>query len=278
MKKTSFSAQPFVKWVGGKRRILDQIEPFLPDTIDDYYEPFVGGGALFFSNSDRIKRAVLTDNNLELVLTYKVIQKEPQELIKRLREHAKRHSKTYYYKVREAVKSDPIAIAARLLYLNKTCYNGLYRVNKSGKFNAPIGNYKNPNIVQEDNILACHEKLQKATIRVGDFESITPPKGSFVYFDPPYHPADEMSFTQYTEQGFTEKDQVRLRDFVAELHKNKVKVMISNSSTAFIEEIYKGKIFKKRTVMAPRFVNCKINKRGKVSELLITNYETRNKS
>ena len=264
--------RPFLKWVGGKRSLLKEIHARLPQSFNNYFEPFLGGGAVFFSLSNKIKQATLADNNLELVLTYRVIQKEPHALIARLKEHAKEHSKTYYYAVRKIEPSTPLETAARFLYLNKTCFNGLFRVNKSGKFNSPMGKYEKPNIVQEENIMVCHEVLQKAWIKFGDFSEINPEKGDFVYFDPPYHPTTELSFTDYTKDSFSESDQVRLRDFVIELHKRGVYVMLSNSKTSFVESIYNKKYFTQHTVMAPRFVNCKPSERNKVEELLITNY------
>lgn len=270
-------ACPFVKWVGGKRSILHEILPRVPQEFGDYYEPFVGGGALFFELCPRIKRAYLSDTNIDLVLAYNVIKKDPELLIDLLKRHAKCHAKQakdeYYYKVREQHElQDPIRIAARLLYLNRTCYNGLFRTNREGRFNVPMGRYKNPNIIQEDNIMLCHRALQKAVIEIKDFTAIEPKKGDFVYFDPPYHPTDETSFTQYTKSDFTEKDQERLRDFALKLHKAGVKVMISNSRTRFIENLYANKIFKIGIVDAPRVVNCKADRRKMTKEVLITNY------
>jgi|LDZT01.1.fsa_nt_gi DNA adenine methylase len=271
--ETVSTATPFVKWVGGKRSLINELISNLPSEFNDFYEPFVGGGALFFALNEGLPVAYLSDTNLDLVLTYKVIQKEPQKLIDQLKIHNNNHSEEYYYKIRSQHElQDPIKIAARLLYLNKTCYNGLYRVNKSGHFNVPIGRYTNPNIVQETNILACHEALKSAIVEYKQFDQITPKKDDFVYFDPPYHPTDEASFTTYTKSNFTETDQVRLRDFALELHKRGVKVMLSNSNTKFINDLYKDKAFKIKIVNAPRFVNCKSNKRNAVEEVLIVSY------
>lgn len=265
--------KPFVKWVGGKRSLLDELHKHLPESFNTYYEPFVGGGALFFSIYDKVKKAVLSDTNFELIITYKVIQKEPQKLIEALRKHSEKHSKEYYYKIRSTNPKTAINIASRFLYLNKTCFNGLYRVNKQGKFNSPIGDYKDPNIVQEENILACHEALQGVDIYNYTFEKIPlPSKGDFVYFDPPYHPTNEQSFTSYTENGFTEQDQIRLRDYLVTLHRKGVFLMMSNSDTNFVREIYNKKYFNIHEVKAPRFVNCKSDGRDSVTELLITNY------
>jgi DNA adenine methylase len=267
------NAQPFVKWVGGKRSLLPEILSAIPPNFHKYYEPFVGGGAVFFGLYKSLREgAALSDTNLELILTYSVIQQSPDELIKLLKQHSAKHSNEYYYQIRKQEPKDPIKIAARFLYLNKTCFNGLYRVNSAGKFNSPIGNYKNPNIVQEDNIRACHEALQNVEIIYDDFSKIAPSKGDFVYFDPPYHPTVVTSFIQYTEVGFSEKNQIDLRDFIVQLHKRGVFIMLSNSNTDFIQSIYKATFFNKRKVKAPRFVNCKPQERDKVTELLITNY------
>lgn len=269
-------ATPFVKWVGGKRALLPAIRKFAPLEFNNYHEGFVGGGAVFFALGSRAKKAYLSDRNLDLVVTYQVIKEDPTHLIARLKQHAAEHHQRgsdYYYEVRAFEPTDPVEVAARFIYLNKTCFNGLYRVNKLGKFNVPVGSYKSPNIVQEENILACHQVLKNATIRVGDFGTIVKAKeGDFCYFDPPYHPLSDMSFTEYTHDSFTEHDQVRLRDFVLKLHKAGVHVMLSNSKTKFIEGLYNSKIFKRHTVQAPRTVNCKADARGAVDEILITNY------
>jgi DNA adenine methylase len=266
-------ATPFVKWVGGKRSIIDDLKAHLPDNFNDYYEPFIGGGALFFALHQRLRKAHLSDTNLDLIIAYRMVQQAPEKLLELLKEHAQKHSEEYYYKVRDRhFLQDPVEKAARLLYLNKTCYNGLWRVNSKGKFNVPIGRYKNPGIVQEENILACCNALQAVDIQLADFDEIQPMEGDFVYFDPPYYPMDDASFTRYAKLDFTEQDQVRLRNFVLELSKKGVNVMLSNSDTTFIRDLYKSKPFKTATVQAPRFVNCKSNKRNPVNEVLITNY------
>lgn len=267
-------AQPFVKWVGGKRSLLPVILPLLPDSFENHFEPFAGGGALYFALAPGLKKATLVDRNLELVLAYQSIKKLPGALLARLKVHAEKHNKDYYYRVRKQKPIAAIEVAARFLYLNKTCFNGLYRVNKAGDFNAPMGSYRNPNIVPADNIRACHRTLQNTNILFGDFLTIEPlvKAGDFVYLDPPYHPTDELSFTKYTKENFTETDQVRLRDFVIGLHKRGVFVMLSNSNTKFIRDLYGGKHFHQHVVMAPRTVNCKPLQRNHVEELLITNY------
>jgi DNA adenine methylase len=268
------AAAPFVKWVGGKRAIIEELISRLPETFNNYYEPFVGGGALFFSLNGKIKKAFLSDSNFDLVMAYNAIKKDPDALIERLAKHAEKHNEEYYYKVRSKHGlSDPIDIAARFIYLNKTCFNGLFRVNKKGEFNVPIGRYVNPTIVQRENILLCSKVLQKAKIEIHEFDEITPQSGDFCYFDPPYHPTTDTSFTGYTKLDFSEKDQVRLRDFALKLHKSGVKVMLSNSDSKFIRDIYNTKAFHIATVQAPRNVKCKPGARGAVNEVLITNYQ-----
>lgn len=269
-------AQPFVKWAGGKRSLLSVIEPLLPPEFNNYYEAFVGGGALFFAIINRITKAYLSDNNLDLIITYQVIKKDPMPLIERLKELKAGHSSEQYYRVRdeEPGKDNPVEVAARFIYLNKTCFNGLFRVNRAGKFNVPIGKYKNPNIVGEKNLLACHKSLRKATISFHPYKEIDPQPqaGDFCYLDPPYHPTGDGSFTAYTKESFTEQDQNELRDFALRLHRAGVKVMLSNSKTKFIRGLYSNKAFHLHTVQAPRTVNCKPDARGAVEEYLITNY------
>ncbi len=268
-------AAPFVKWVGGKRSLMDALMRRVPETFENYYEPFIGGGALFFelARRKRLSGVCLSDTNIDLVFAYKVIKKDPAALIEKLKTHAAKHGNEYYYKIRaKSGLEEAVDIAARFIYLNKTGYNGLYRVNSKGKFNVPIGRYKNPAIVQEDNLWACHRTLKNAEIRYGNFDAITPQRDDFVYFDPPYHPTDETSFTKYSKLDFTEQDQVRLRDFAVKLHKGGVRVMLSNSDTRFIKDLYKSSVFNIAVVQAPRFVNCKANKRNAVNEVLITNY------
>lgn len=268
-------ATPFLKWVGGKRSIIGELTSRLPKDFKAYWEPFVGGGALFFEMGKDISDAHLSDLNIELVITYNVVKKHPEQLIKALRKHAEKHSKEYYYKIRaKHEQTDAVARAARLIYLNRTCFNGLYRTNKKGEFNVPMGRYKNPDIIRENVIRSCSKALQHATVTLGDFTSIQPKKGDFVYFDPPYHPINGTSFTSYTGDDFNEKDQERLRDFLLTLHKKGVKVMLSNSNTPFILNLYKNKVFKVHEVSAPRNVNCKADKRSHAKEVLITNYAT----
>lgn len=266
-------ATPFVKWVGGKRNIVAELVSILPSEFKDYYEPFAGGAALYFAIQDRIKKAFLSDSNFELTITFTVVKKAPDALIAKLEAHAQKDSDEYYYKIRaQHDLQDPIDIAARLIYLNKTCYNGLYRVNKKGEFNVPRGSYVKPDVVKRDNIMASSKTLRKASITYQEFDKIKPQSGDFVYCDPPYHPSDSGSYTKYTKLGFSEKDQERLADFALTLHKANVKVMLSNSNTAFIRNLYLPPIWNITTVQAPRLINCKSEGRSAVSELVIRNY------
>lgn len=271
MENTSL-AKPFVKWVGGKRSILSEILPRMPKQINNYYEPFVGGGALFFEVYNMAKSCYLSDMNIDLIVSYNVIKSNVEELIEKLKIHQKNHNEDYYYKMRSLQEiSDPIENSARFIYLMKTCYNGLYRVNKKNEFNTPMGNYQNPTICDEPNLRAVSKALKHADIKYQDFTKINPKKGDFVYFDPPYHPTSQDSFTKYLSGGFSEKDQIRLRDFALELDKKGVNVMLSNSDADFICDIYK-KSFNITKISAPRVVNCKADKRQSVYETLITNY------
>lgn len=267
-------AAPFVKWAGGKRSIIDELAKYVPAEFGAYYEAFVGGGALFFHLRDRLTTAILSDINFDLVMTYNVIKKDVEKLVELLESHQTKHNEEYYYQIRDKKRDlqDPIAIAARFLYLNKTCYNGLYRVNKQGFFNVPMGSYKNPDVVNAPNLRLCAEALKISTITLQQFDQIKPSAGDFVYFDPPYHPINSTSFTGYTKLDFTEQDQIRLRDFALSLHKQGVYVMLSNSSASLIRKLYSNKPFTIRSVHAPRYINCKPNERNNVEELLITTY------
>lgn len=264
-------AKPFVKWVGGKRGVIKHLLARIPTQINNYYEPFVGGGALFYEIASRVEYSYLSDLNADLMVAYQIIKTKPLELIETLKIYKNNHSEEYYYKIRDLQElEDPIQNTARFIYLLAVCFNGLYRVNKNNKFNTPIGSYTNPNILDEANIKVVHSVLQKADIKYQDFSKIKPVKGDFVYFDPPYHPTSDISFTKYVSNGFTEKEQEKLRDFALSLVNKGVNIMISNSDTDFINDIYK-KNFKIEKIEAPRVVNCKSDKRKPIFEVLITN-------
>ena len=268
----SIQPKPFVKWLGGKRSIMKELLKHIPKDIKDYYEPFVGGGALFFEIYNMVDFSYLSDLNVDLIVAYNIIKSNPQDLIERLKVYQEKHNEEHYYLTRKLqALEQPVENSARFIYLMKTCYNGLYRVNKKNEFNTPIGSYENPIICDEANLFLVSKALKHADIKYKDFTKISPKKGDFVYFDPPYHPTKDDSFIKYVSNGFTEKDQTRLRDFALELSKNGINVMISNSDSDFIIDIYK-KNFNIDKVPAPRVVNCKADKRQSVFETLITNY------
>ncbi len=216
-------------------------------------------------------QAFLSDINFDLINTYQVIQRDPEPLIARLKEHAANHAKEYYYGIRSQHDlDDRVEIAARFIYLNKTCFNGLWRVNDKGEFNVPVGSYKNPSICDEENLRACHHSLRGVDVRMRDFRALDAGAGDFVYFDPPYRPLDSTSFTRYTKEDFGMKDQEALRDLCLELNERGAKFMLSNSDIS--TSLYTNPIFKTDIVKAPRAVNSRANARGAVNELLITNF------
>ena len=224
---------------------------------------------MFFGLETRIASAQLSDINPELVLTYQMVRNDPETLISQLNEHARQHSKRYYLRVRKVTGTpSSVEVAARFIYLNKTCFNGLYRVNKKGQFNVPMGSYKNPKICDSDNLRIASNTLRKATIRLGDFDRIKPGLGDFVYADPPY----DGTFSGYDSSGFDETDHRRLRDAALKWHRSGASVMISNADTPLIWELYGQAPFRIDSVSAPRNINSNADGRGAVSELLITTY------
>ena len=273
--------KPFVKWVGGKRQLLKQFrelglyppEAFNPMT-STYHEPFVGGGAVFFDLLP--KNAKLSDLNSELVITYNVIKSSVDELIESLQKHI--YNKEYYLKVRAEKVEDlsEIEVASRFIFLNRTGFNGLYRVNKSGQFNVPFGRYSNPIICDEDNLRRVSDALRDTIITHQDYKNVlkTARGGDFIYFDPPYYPISATSsFTSYTAEGFLEKEQAELRDTFVKLHEKGCFVMLSNSDTPFINKLYSGlNGITINKITAGRAINSKGTGRGKITEVLITNY------
>lgn len=271
--------KPITKWVGGKRQLLPNIHDLMPNEYNKYYEPFVGGGALFFSLAP--SKAVINDFNSDLINLYKVIRDNPYELCEKLKEHSNMNSKEYYYDIRDMDRNgtinklNEIEKAARILYMLKVDFNGLYRVNKKNQFNVPYGRYKNPKIADIDNIVSVSNYFNNSDIKFmnKDFESsvIDAKNGDFVYFDPPYLPiSTTSSFTSYTSDGFTLDDQKRLKKLFFSLDKKGVKVMLSNSDVDLIRDLYKDA--KIHYVKASRSINSKGDKRGKVGEVIITNY------
>ncbi|MDR3166487.1 MAG: DNA adenine methylase [Treponema sp.] len=274
--------RPFLKWAGGKRQLLPEIRKLLPPNIGDltYYEPFVGAGALLFDL--RPGRAVINDSNADLMMTYRVLRERPEELTEKLREHEKKHDKGYYYKVRAWDRDktaydrlDETERAARLIYLNRTCYNGLYRVNSRGFFNVPYGRYKKPAICEEEVLRGVHRYLRDhgVTIINGDFgEAVkTADRNSFVYFDPPYHGQGKGSFTAYQAGTFGEAEQIRLRDTFLALTGQGIPCLLSNADTPFIRELYQNRGLGIFTVPAKRAINSNAAARGTVPEVLIKN-------
>ncbi|MDE0673295.1 MAG: DNA adenine methylase [Caldilineaceae bacterium] len=264
-------ARPFVKWAGGKRSLAARIWEQAPPDFGDYYEPFVGGGSVFFAMPDRSGMTYLSDVNWELITAYKVIRDNVEGLIVALQEHAYNHhaDEGYYLQVRAQEPEAPLQVASRLIYLNKTCYNGLYRVNRSGKFNVPKGSYKNPRICDAEGLRQASAALARADIRVETFDLIAPEAGDFVYCDPPY----DGAFTGYVPGGFGPAEQELLRNTAAGWDHRGVGVMISNSDTPLIRELYSEPPFRIREVLVPRFINSDGKGRGSVVELLITTYD-----
>lgn len=274
--------KPFVKWAGGKRQLMPEINKYKPQKYNKLIEPFVGGGAVFMELQN--PKTIINDYNTELINTYETVRDEVENLILQLEVHNKNNSKEYFYELREwdrngtLEQKSAVERAARFIYLNKTCFNGLFRVNSQGQFNVPYGNYKNPNIVNANVLLADSKFLQKPGVQIlkGDFENAANKarKGDFIYLDPPYAPLDDsQNFVGYTLNGFGYKDQVRLRDLFVKLHNKGCYVMLSNSSTKLIHELYDQ--FKDTTIIlgATRNINSKANGRGKVDEVLIMNYD-----
>lgn len=264
------AARPFIKWVGGKRQLLAELRKYVPQGYGTLHEPFVGGGALFFSL--RPARAVLSDTNERLVRAYRGVRNDVETVIQRLRSYP--HDKAFFLRMREfdvdATPSDA-DVAAWLIYINKTCYNGLYRVNSKNVFNVPFGAYVNPTICDESLLRACSKILQNAEIISGDFEEVIERSkpGDFVYFDPPYVPLSATSsFTSYTSSGFGPEEQKRLRDVALALKESGRHVLLSNSSAGLVRELYSSD-FAIVEVQATRMVNTKAEMRGKIAELLM---------
>lgn len=275
--------RPFVKWVGGKRQLLKQFRRmnlYPPDRFDPsvgrYFEPFVGGGAVFFDLLP--ERAFLSDLNGELVTTYNVIKNNVDDLIQSLNKH--KYNKEYFLKIRAKNPSNlsDVEVASRFIFLNRTCFNGLYRVNRKGEFNVPFGAYKNPTICDVENLRKVSNALRHVEIKNQDYKAVLEKakRGDFVYFDPPYYPISKTAlFTSYTANRFFEKEQIELRDTFLALSKRGCFVMLSNSDTPFINQIYseiKRHGVKISKVDAGRAINSNSSGRGKIKEVLVTNY------
>jgi DNA adenine methylase len=271
--------RPFLKWVGGKRQLLDELESRIADVRPHgrYHEPFVGGGALFFDLYSRKQlgryKATLSDNNGRLIEAYQSVQENVEQIIALLEEHKVAHTKKYYYQVRAQVPEDPVARAARIIYLNRTCFNGLFRENSKGGFNVPMGRYKDPKICDAPNLRAVSAALQRCTVKQEHFAAIlsAAKSGDFVYFDPPYAPVSKTSsFTAYHKGEFGETSQRELAAVFDELTKKGVKALLSNSDTPLVHELYQR--HRVELVQASRKINSRADKRGKVNEVLVRNF------
>ena len=275
------TVKPFVKWVGGKRQLLAKITPLIPEAFTRYVEPFTGGGAVFFSLSQRLQEgqvpAWLNDINPELVNAYHVVRDAPDELLADLRTHI--HSKDYFLSLRSLDRQagglsslSPIKRASRFIYLNRTAFNGMYRVNAKGQFNVPFGRYKNPAIADADTIYSCSKMLQKVEISCSGFEGVLPQAGAgdFVYLDPPYIPLNKTSyFTSYSDTGFVHTDQITLAELIRDMDERGVRFIASNAFVPELRDMYSG--FTILEVKATRAINANKDGRHAVSEALITN-------
>ncbi len=273
--------KPFVKWAGGKRQLVPTIlANHLPKNynLQTYYEPFIGGGALLFSLQP--KKAVINDSNAELINCYKIIKNSLDELIEDLKNH--KNNEYYYYDIRDWDREKnfksktEVQRASRIIFLNKTCYNGLFRVNSQGQFNVPFGKYKNPNILDIAVLKAVNKYLNENQVRIlnSDFQEAVKDakRGDFIYLDPPYDPISETaSFTGYDVNGFNKQEQRRLKEVFDDLNSRGCHILLSNACTEFIEDLYKDYLHTK--ISAIRAINCNGKKRGKVDEILVKNYE-----
>ncbi|RTZ59862.1 MAG: DNA adenine methylase [Gammaproteobacteria bacterium] len=269
---TEISIKPLIKWAGGKRNLLKIYKKLFPKKFNRYHEPFLGSGAVFFFL--RPKKAVLIDKNEELINFYEVVRDHPLELMELVSTY--KVDKDFYYQIRELdpKKLSKIERAARFLYLNKTAYNGLWRVNSKGKFNVPFGRYKKVKFFDRENLLRASELLKNAVILHSDFEEVTKyaQKGDFVYLDPPYYPISETSnFRNYTSKGFSKEDHLRVYKVFRTLTEKGCYVMLSNSNSPFIRELFKDFVITE--VFANRFINSKAEGRKPIIELVIRNYE-----
>lgn len=272
--KTPIQAKPFLKWAGGKTRLAKEILQRLPSSIDTYYEPFVGSGAVFFAlaSEGRFRRAVLSDRNSELIDVYRALKRDVEQLIFELGKYT--YDKDFYYEVRkrQPKELELFERAARTIYLNKTGFNGLYRVNRSGQFNVPFGRYQNPNFCDEPRLRAASAALKKAKLIVRDFESACKParEGDAVYFDPPYVPLSSTSnFTAYHQDAFGEPEHQRLAKLFGTLAENGVAAVLSNSDTPLTRQLYKR--WKPDSLSVLRMINSVTTRRGGVSEILVSN-------
>jgi DNA adenine methylase len=273
--KKAAKASPFVKWAGGKSSLLSELLKRVPKKYRNYFEPFAGGGALFFNLNP--EKSYISDENEELINTYRVVKKDLKRLIKNLEKFY--YDSEFFYKIRSLdkkkgfAKLDKVKKAARFIFLNKTCFNGLYRVNGKGEFNVPFGRYTNPKILDVENLTACSKALKKTYLKRTSYKKILNQvkKGDFIYLDPPYMPLSKTSnFTSYTKSGFNFKEQEELSKFCKKLDKKGALFMLSNSSHPEIKRLYQDFIIE--AVKAPRAINSKAAKRGSIEEIIVRNY------
>ena len=271
--------RPFLKWVGGKGQLLGKLVPCVEKAgpFHRYHEPFVGGGALFFELCRREQlprtQSYLSDSNDRLMTTYRAVGEDIERVIELLHQHKEQHCKRHYYAVRAKVPDDLFEQGARIIYMNRTCFNGLFRENSKGLFNVPMGRYKDPKICDEVNLRRVSEALRKTKLETRPFETVLDraEPGDFVYFDPPYHPISKTSsFTAYDKGGFGEAEQRELASVFAELDRHGAKVVLSNSMTGFVKKLYSG--FRIETVPATRRVNSRADRRGAIDEALVANF------
>jgi DNA adenine methylase len=272
-----FPPKPFIKWAGGKRQLINELIKSLPTNYNRYFEPFIGGGALFFAIQP--ENAFISDINPELINLYNAVKNNVDLLIEELRKYNDKNTEEDYYKIRSLDQKpiykryNKIKKAARFIYLNKTCYNGLYRTNSNGYFNVPFGFYKNPNIVDEKNLKVCSLLLHNIIIETSTFTAIKNKveRNDLVYFDPPYIPVSKTSsFTKYYKDDFDVDNQFELKELCDDLDKKGVNFILSNSYSELTLDLYKR--YNIRKIKAIRAINCKSDKRGAITELIITNY------
>ena len=274
--------KPFVKWVGGKRQLMQDLENNFPKQFTTYHEPFLGGGAVMFNLLTKKPQLScnVSDFNSDLILAYVTIRDKLRKLIESLENHSKNYHKDsaeYYYEIRKQEPKQQIEKVSRLLFLNKTCFNGLYRVNKKGQFNVPLGRYTNPNIVNKENLTAVSNILQSKKIKIScrDFEAVLDDtkKGDLVYFDPPYQPVSSTAnFTSYTHRDFTEDDLERLADLGDQLNSKGCHVLLSNSNSKIVKDFFSKKYWKISSINANRAINSNAQKRTGHKEIIIKNY------
>lgn len=268
----STSTKPFLKWAGGKQQLLIELRRYIPNYFNNYYEPFLGSGALFFDISPN--KAIISDINSDLINCYMIVKNKVDELIENLKKHI--NSADYFYKMRgkNLTKLSAVEKASRFIYLNRTCFNGLYRENKKGQFNVPFGRYQNPKIVQEESLIKASMLLKKARILKSHYKDVlkNAKKGDLIYLDPPYFPLGGYSdFKRYHKVFFEQKDHEELSDVFEELDRKGCFIILSNSDTTFTRNLYSR--WRIHVVMAKRLINCDASRRGKVTEILVTNYE-----